>query len=243
MSHNTNKRRRTPSDRIRTLALDLCQSPGNAVYARKPSGRAGSHPDLSKDQVKKTRQEFEGLKMPHPSDIKPGVQNEEDLEEDDYETFTMMSYVYKIEDSHRRHFEEDLSRMNQLIVLSLAAEYHYLIADRQSPRDKLLRLAKLFRPKPEIYWQGMRNAWRKMILSSPSNNNVQAWLKKWACVYEEAKAANVPDVSCGDKPVILDFLHAVLKTRPKGEYFSLRWQHMIEKVEYSFYDVLWDYSD
>jgi hypothetical protein len=200
-------------------------------------------PDLSKDQVKKTPQEFEGLKMPHPSDIKPGIQNEEDLEEDDYEKFTMMSYVYKIEDSHRRRFEEDLSRMNELIVLSLAAEYHYLIADRQSPRDKLLRLAKLFRPKPEIYWQDMRNAWRKMILSSPSNNNEQAWLMKWECVYEEAKAANVPDVSCGDKPAILDFLHAVLKTGPKGEYFSLGWQRKIEKEEYSFYDVLWDYRD
>ncbi|KAJ5905822.1 uncharacterized protein N7473_002738 [Penicillium subrubescens] len=199
-------------------------------------------PELSEDQVKKTPQRFEELKMPHPSDIKPGVQNEEDLEDGDYEKFTRLVLVYEIEVSHRRYFEENLSFVNELIVLSLAAEYHYLIADRQSPRDKLLRLAKLFRPKPKIHQNNIRNDWRKMMLSSPSKSNVEAWIWKWLPIYEDAKAAKVPEFSCGDKPPICDFLSAVLKTGPMGECFFLLWRREIEKEEHSFLDVLIAYS-
>jgi hypothetical protein len=70
----------------------------------------------------------------------------------------------------------------------------------------------------------MRNAWRKTILSSPSNNNADAWIRKWESLYEEVKAVKVRDVSCGNKPAILDFLTAVQDLGPKDEQFSLQRQ-------------------
>ncbi|KAF3388509.1 hypothetical protein F1880_003860 [Penicillium rolfsii] len=180
------------------------------------------NPDLSEDQVEKIPQEFQGLKMPHPNDIKP-----------DYES----------DDSQQRDLEETLSCLNEVIVLSLAAEYHYLIADQQSPRGKLLKLAKLFRPKPEIYRQDMRNAWRQMKRSSPSKIGVEKWTIKWTCVYEEAKAAKVPELSCGDKPAIWDFLEAVRNTGPDDKCFSRLWQQIIEEKEYSLDDVMRAYLE
>lgn len=77
-----------------------------------------------------------------------------------------------------------------------------------------------------------------MILSSTSNNNVEAWIRKWESLYGQAKAAKIPDVSCRNKAAILDFLVAVQKLDSKGEYFSLQWQYMIAQEEYSFW-VLW----
>lgn len=195
-------------------------------------------PYLSEDQVKKTPQEFEELKMPQPSDIKPGIQNEEDPEDDDYEKFTRLVWVYEIELPYRRHFEGDLSFVNALIVLSLAVEYHYLIADQQSPGDKLVKLTRLFRPNPKKHRKNIRNDWRKIMRSSPSESNEEAWIWKWLPLYEEATAAKVLNVDSGDKPAVLDFLVAVLRTGPKGECFSLLWQRRIEKEEHSFLDVL-----
>lgn len=47
-------------------------------------------------------------------------------------------------------------RMNSLTTRSLAKEYHYLIVSRDTPRKKIVKLSKGFKPKEEVRTQVLR---------------------------------------------------------------------------------------
>lgn len=160
-----------------------------------------------------------------------------DLTDDELKRWNFSIQAYDRRETKRQRLVKATARINSLITRSLATEFQYLIVDEQTPRAKLLKLAETFKPKPENRRQELRRAWRLMI--QPAKNvNIDQWLTQWEGLYEEGKAAEVPD--CVKKEdAIRDFLDAVQGT---DDSFCLIWRDKLRMSSTAtFHEVIADY--
>ncbi|KAJ5346850.1 uncharacterized protein N7506_000103 [Penicillium brevicompactum] len=193
------------------------------------------NPDLSEESV---RQVPEAAQEPQPSSIREDVEDEFELTEKEFTQWTRRIQAYDRRETQRVRLLKVMARMNSLITRSLATEYHYLTVDEVSPHQKLVRLAREFKPKPETRTEELRLAWRAMIKQPANNVNTDHWLTQWTSLYEEAKCADVPDVVYSVKYAIRDFLRAI---QPIDDVFCTAWQEKILIHDISFHDVISSY--
>lgn len=193
------------------------------------------NPDLSEESV---RQVPEAAQEPQPSSIREDVEDEFELTEKEFTQWTRRIQAYDRRETQRVRLLKVMARMNSLITRSLATEYHYLTVDEVSPHQKLVRLAREFKPKPETRTEELRVAWRAMIKQPANNVNTDHWLTQWTSLYEEAKCADVPDVVYSVKYAIRDFLRAI---QPIDDVFCTAWQEKMLIHDISFHDVISSY--
>lgn len=182
-------------------------------------------PELTGESV---QQVPKAIDEPTPSSIRRGVQEEWDLTKEEYEKFTKQMNSYERKEAKRLRLLKVMGRMDSLITRSLATEFHCLIADETTPREKLIKLAKVFKPKKEVRTQTLRRAWRSMIKQPTREVNIDHWLTQWTNLYEEGKAAGVPDICYGVNYAIRDFLEAV---QPVDDLFASNWLDKISTTK------------
>ncbi|KAJ5340118.1 hypothetical protein N7541_009242 [Penicillium brevicompactum] len=134
------------------------------------------NPDLPEESV---RQVPEAAQEPQPSSIREDVEDEFELTEKEFTQWTRRIQAYDRRETQRVRLLKVMARMNSLITRSLATEYHYLTVDEVSPHQKLVRLAREFKPKPETRTEELRVAWRAMIKQPANNVNTDHWLTQW----------------------------------------------------------------
>jgi hypothetical protein len=143
--------------------------------------------------------------------------------------------------------QKALARINSYIIASVAKEYHSQLISCKTPRQKLVQLAILFKPKGSTRHQDLRNEWRRMISHPIGRTSLETWLTNWANLYDEAKAANVPDVCYTaegyppDAAPIRDLLQAI---QPQDSYFANNWRKDLDqKQPMTFHGVISAYRD
>ncbi|KAJ5291540.1 hypothetical protein N7478_000791 [Penicillium angulare] len=189
------------------------------------------NPDLPEEKV---RQVPEAAEEPKPSTIREDVEDEFDLTEKEYTQWTRRIQAHDRREAQRVRLLKVMARMNSLITRSLASEYHYLTVDEVSPYQKLVRLAREFKPKPETRTEELRAAWRAMIKQPANNVDINHWLTEWKNLYEEGLAADVPDIAHGVNYAIRDFLRAV---QPIDDIFASSWMDKILTQKVTFQEV------
>ncbi|KAJ6126050.1 hypothetical protein N7471_010543 [Penicillium samsonianum] len=199
-------------------------------------------PDLSDEKVSKppvdSRKTF-----PQASEVKEGATDPSDLDEVQYLRFSRMVSLFEKERTFNNSIKKSIARINARILDCVSPEYHHILSDKKTAREKLVRLAQQFKPKGETRHQDLRNAWRYMLHTPIGKTSIERWLTNWSNLYDEAKSAEVPDICYRstahpeDRTAIRDFLQAV---QPQDSYFSNHWRDKIQlpEVKMSFHEVL-----
>ncbi|KAJ5288073.1 hypothetical protein N7478_003759 [Penicillium angulare] len=175
-----------------------------------------------------------------PKDNRGRPKDLEDLSEDEIRLWELKVRIHERSEAKRTKLLKTMTRLNSLVTRSLATEHHYLIVDEDSPRGKLMKLAEMFRPKPESRQQELRRAWRAMIQSPNQSVNIDQWITRWDSLFEEGKVAKIPDCSFGDAFAIRDFLDAVQNI---DDTFCVGWKRELGRRPYKigFHEVTADY--
>ncbi|KAJ5292148.1 hypothetical protein N7478_001399 [Penicillium angulare] len=175
-----------------------------------------------------------------PRDNRGRPKELEDLSEDEIRLWDLKVRIYERSESKRTKLLKTMTRLNSLITRLLATEHRYLIVDEDSPREKLLKLAEMFCPKPESRQQELRRAWRAMIRSPNQSVNIDQWITQWDSLFEEGKVAKIPDCSLGDAFAIRDFLDAIQNI---DDTFCIGWKRELSKRtdDLKFHEVTADY--
>jgi hypothetical protein len=194
------------------------------------------NPDASEESVRQVPQATE---EPTPSSIRDGAQEEWDLEEAEYKQFLIRIQAYERKETKRVRIQKVMGRINSLITRSLDPDFHYLVVDEDTPRKKLVKLAKEFKPKREIRTEDLRAAWRAMIKQPAKDVNIDKWLAQWKNLYEEGRCADVPDIVYNVKYAIRDFLRAI---RPIDDLFTSTWEERILTKDVTFQEVVTAYG-
>jgi Integrase core domain. len=199
-------------------------------------------PDLSDEKVSKppvdSRKTF-----PQASEVKESATDPSDLDEVQYLRYSRMVSLFEKERTFNNSIKKSIARINARILDCVSPEYHHILSDKKTAREKLVRLAQQFKPKGETRHQDLRNAWRYMLHTPIGKTSIERWLTNWSNLYDEAKSAEVPDICYRstahpeDRTAIRDFLQAV---QPQDSYFSNHWRDKIQlpEVKMSFHEVL-----
>ncbi|KAJ5117398.1 hypothetical protein N7448_004963 [Penicillium atrosanguineum] len=200
-------------------------------------------PSLTDEEVKQPPVDSRDT-FPQASEVNPNAISPLDLtDEDDYLKYSRMITIFEKERSFNHAIKKSLARMNAQILDGVSPDYHNILADRTTAREKLVRLALQFQPKGETRHQDLRNAWRYMVQTPMGKTSVERWLTDWSNLYDESKSAEVPDVCyqsathLADRTAIRDFLQAV---QPHDSYFSNTWRDRLQRPyeRFSFQEVL-----
>jgi hypothetical protein len=171
---------------------------------------------------------------PEPSLIKPGAVSATDLDARQLADYKDMLYLFKEERSFKHSISKAVARIQTKIKDWLAPEWHGILADVTSPYHQLVRLKQQFAPKKNTRVQDLRNDWRKMVDSPIGRTSLERWLLNWSNLYDEAKAAKVPDVCYTDEEyppdsmAIRDLLQAIQTQDP---YFANQWRQRLTDWE------------
>jgi hypothetical protein len=199
-------------------------------------------PDLPDEKLSKppvdSRKTF-----PQANEVKEGATDPSNLNETEYLRYSRMVSLFEKERTFNNSIKKSIARINARILDCVSPEYHNILSDKKTAREKLVRLAQQFKPKGETRHQDLRNAWRYMLQNPIGKTSIERWLTNWSNLYDEAKSAEVPDICYHsavhpeDRTAIRDFLQAV---QPQDSYFSNHWRDKIQspEVKLSFHEVL-----
>ncbi|KAJ5900417.1 uncharacterized protein N7473_004487 [Penicillium subrubescens] len=192
-------------------------------------------PDLSDDEVK-TLPNIED--PPTPEMVNPDVSDIAELTDEEYKRFNRYTTQWTL---HRPIWKEawkGLNRLNDKITSSVATEHHSRLVGCRTPREKLLKLKENFAPEEDTRREELRQAWREMIRYKPRSTVIDQWLDSWTNLYDECKAADVPDVVYRPKDPIRDFLRS---TRTLDEFFYSTWMRQVKLETPTFLHVIEEY--
>lgn len=186
-------------------------------------------------------------RFPEPADLDPDAMDATDLSDELFVKYDKLCNQFDKKRALVAATQKALARVDSYIIASVAKEYHSQLISCETPRQKLVQLAMLFKPKGSTRHQDLRNEWRRMITHPIGRTSLETWLTNWSNLYDEAKAAEVPDVcytskSClPDAEPIRDLLQAI---QPQDSYFANKWRdNLDQKKSITFHEVISAYRD
>ncbi|KAF7131371.1 hypothetical protein CNMCM5793_004542 [Aspergillus hiratsukae] len=186
-------------------------------------------------------------RFPEPSELDQDAVDAIDLSDELFMKYARLCSQFDKKRALVAATQKALARINSCIIARVAKEYPSQLTSCKTPRQKLVQLAILFKPKGSTRHQGLRNEWRRKINTPIGRTSLETWLTNWANLYDEAKAAKVPDVcyTDGEYPPdaepIRDLLQAI---QPQDSYFVNNWRKDLDqKQPMTFHEVISAYRD